>query len=73
MRIVLTGLLAAAGTAAQAHPGHLADLAGHDHWVAGAAIGVAGLIALINAAKGKKKDDAASDEVPEVEAEGEPA
>lgn len=26
---------------AQAHPGHLADLAGHHHWVAGAAIGAA--------------------------------
>ncbi|WP_102108744.1 DUF6732 family protein [Oceaniglobus roseus] len=37
-----TALLALlAPGAALAHPGHLAGLAGHDHWVAGAAIGTA--------------------------------
>lgn len=41
--------------AAAAHPGHLGQLAGHSHWVAGAAIGAAiGIIALGWAKGGKK-------------------
>lgn len=39
-----------------AHPGHLADLAGHDHWVAGAAIGIAVVIGLLGALKGRKDE-----------------
>lgn len=31
---------------ALAHPGHLSDVAGHDHWVAGAAIGTAVVLGL---------------------------
>ncbi len=72
MRFILTGFLGLAGTAAQAHPGHLADLAGHDHWVASAAIGIAILTGLYGALTGNPKateetdDDAevAEDEVP---------
>ena len=41
---------------ANAHPGHLADLAGHDHWVAGAAIGIAAVIGLLGALKGRKDE-----------------
>ena len=51
---ILPALLWAAPAAA--HPGHLAGLAGHDHWVAGAAIGVAAVIGLLGALKGRKDD-----------------
>jgi len=43
---------------ASAHPGHLAGLAGHDHWVAGAAIGVAIAVGLWGALKGRRQDEA---------------
>ncbi len=56
------------GGAAQAHPGHLADLAGHDHWVAGAAIGIAILIGAYGALTGKSKTrDVADDDAVEEE------
>jgi hypothetical protein len=42
-----------AGPAA-AHPGHIADLAGHNHWLAGAAIGAAIAAAIWGHLKGKK-------------------
>ncbi|SHI84426.1 DUF6732 family protein [Wenxinia saemankumensis] len=64
MRPILAVLLLAAGPAA-AHPGHLAGLAGHDHWVAGAAIGLAIALGLWGALRGERKAD------PEDEAEGE--
>lgn len=71
MRILLLLPLLIAASAAQAHPGHWADVAGHDHWVAGAAIGLAGLAAIWGALKGKKaKEDA---EEPEEELEEEAA
>ncbi|MGB5556942.1 MAG: DUF6732 family protein [Paracoccaceae bacterium] len=47
-------VLFAAG-AAQAHPGHLVDAAGHNHWVAGAAIGAAIAMGLWGALKGRRK------------------
>jgi putative Mn2+ efflux pump MntP len=54
MRMMLSAVLICAATGAAAHPGHLGDLAGHDHWVAGAAIALAGLAAIWGALKGKK-------------------
>ena len=51
-----TALMAAPG-AALAHPGHVADVAGHDHWVAGAAIGVAIALGLWGALRGGRKED----------------
>ncbi|MCR9087164.1 MAG: hypothetical protein NXH97_10520 [Rhodobacteraceae bacterium] len=42
-------LLVAAGVIAgpaAAHPGHFGELAGHSHWVAGAALGLAAAVAL---------------------------
>lgn len=69
MRTTLTLLLVGAGTGAQAHPGHLAETAGHNHWVAGAAIGLAILAGVYGALKGRKKTEVE----PEVEEEGEPA
>ena len=65
MMIVMFSLLATTG---QAHVGHLADAAGHDHWALGAAVGAIALAGLLGALKGKAKDD-----VEPEEDEGEPA
>lgn len=54
LALVAVVLLAAP---AQAHTGHLGELAGHDHWVAGAALGAAVLIGLWGALKGKRKPE----------------
>lgn len=69
MRGLLTISLMLAATAGHAHPGHWADVAGHDHWVAGAAIGLAGLAALWGALKGKKAKEDAPEEAEELEEE----
>lgn len=54
--------------AASAHVGHLGELAGHDHWVAGAAVGAAAAITIWNVLKGKRKPaDAAPEEDPETQ------
>ncbi len=50
---LLTVMIGAAAPA-YAHPGHLADVAGHDHWVAGVAIGLAVLAGLWGAVGGKR-------------------
>ncbi|MFK7938432.1 MAG: DUF6732 family protein [Roseovarius sp.] len=55
--LILPTLLLMAG-AAQAHPGHLAEVAGHGHWLGAAAIGAAIAIGLWAAAKGRKDADA---------------
>ncbi|MCP1169587.1 DUF6732 family protein [Limimaricola litoreus] len=55
-----TALLTAPG-AALAHPGHMADVAGHDHWVAGAAIGLAIALGLWGALKGRRKEEESSE------------
>ena len=72
MRGLLTIMLIFGGSAASAHPGHWGELAGHDHWVAGAAIGLARLAAIWGALKGKKKSEEPEIEE-EVEGEEEPA
>lgn len=71
MRLLLTSILVTTGSAAAAHPGHWAEAAGHDHWAAGIAIGLAGLAALWGAAKGKKEKE--NVEEAEEEPEGEAA
>jgi len=59
------------GTSAAAHPGHLIEVAGHDHVLAGVAIGAAIAAGLWGALKGKPKaddtteDEDASDETPQ--------
>ncbi|MDX8346775.1 DUF6732 family protein [Cognatiyoonia sp. IB215446] len=58
-------LLVFAGSAAVADPGHWGELAGHDHWVAGAAIALAGLAAIWGALKGKKKEPEPEEELEE--------
>lgn len=55
-------------TPALAHPGHIADAAGHNHWLAGAAIGAAIAAAIWGHLKGKKakpEEDAADAETEE--------
>ncbi len=47
--------------AASAHVGHIADAAGHDHWIAGAAIGIAGAIALGTAIRDRRRRRAGDD------------
>jgi hypothetical protein len=71
MRLFISLMVAALAGPAAAHPGHLADLAGHDHWVAGAAIGVAIALGLWGALKGKgaDKDDAEEADAADADAE----
>ncbi|EET49542.1 hypothetical protein TR2A62_2943 [Thalassobium sp. R2A62] len=69
MRILLTGFLVVLGSMAQAHVGHLADAVGHDHWAAGAAIGIA--IAIGLAGKLRERAKARDDEAVDVEDESE--
>lgn len=38
MKYLATIFLAASSSAAMAHPGHLGESAGHDHWLAAAAL-----------------------------------
>ncbi len=65
MRLILPILFLASPAAA--HVGHIGEVASHDHWVAGAAIGIAAAIALWGVLKGEK------DEEPEEELEEEEA
>ena len=62
MRFALTCLLTLVAQSAAAHPGHLVEAAGHNHWVAGAAIGIAIAVGIWGALKGDKETDAETDE-----------
>ncbi len=70
MRIAFTLFLILTAQSASAHVGHLGEFAGHDHWVAGAALGLAILLGLREAMKGRKEDDEPAEEI-EAEEEGE--
>ncbi len=67
MRYMLTVLFILTGGAAAADPGHLIEIAGHDHWVGGAAIGLAILAGIWGALKGG--DDAQEEAEEELEEE----
>jgi hypothetical protein len=69
MRFILSLLTIPMASAANAHVGHIGDLAGHDHWVAAGAIGLAGLVAVWGALKGKKDAPRAEPEPPATEEE----
>ena len=58
---------------ALAHPGHIVAEAGHNHWVAGAAIAAAAGIAIWAAWKGRKSRDAEQEAEEAAEAEGDDA
>ena len=66
MRISLILIASLIAGTAHAHVGHLGEVAGHDHWVAGAAIGIAIGIGLWGAIKDKARSEDA-----EAEGEGE--
>ena len=68
MRFALTCLLTLVAQSAAAHPGHLVEAAGHNHWVAGAAIGIAIAVGIWCALKGDKETDAEIEEDWEEEA-----
>lgn len=61
--MIIPGLLI--GTAAQAHPGHLAEAAGHGHWLGAAALGAAIAIGLWAGLKGRKAAAEASEDADE--------
>lgn len=58
-------IFAVLGGPALAHPGHLAEVAGHGHWLGAAALGAAIAIGLWAGLKGRKSD--AEDAVDEAE------
>ncbi len=60
-------------TPAMAHVGHIGGLAGHDHWIAGIAIGAAAGVAIWGVLKGKKNPEAEPEEAEEEATEEEPA
>lgn len=62
MRILAAALVSTLPGMAVAHPGHLTDLAGHDHWVAGAAIGIAIVLGAWAALKGQGKESSSAAE-----------
>lgn len=68
MRNFITLVAVAVAGSASAHPGHLIEAAGHDHWAAGVAIGAAIAISIWGAIKAK---DADAESDAEAEPEGE--
>lgn len=62
MRIALTATLLLSAGAAAADPGHIAAVAGHDHWLAGVAIGIAVVLGLRGAIWGKDADASDTEE-----------
>jgi hypothetical protein len=67
--LAATGLMIANATTAQAHLGHVAEVAGHAHWIGLAAVAgaaaIAGAIGLLSG----DKPDAATDAEPDAEGE----
>ncbi|SFR33349.1 DUF6732 family protein [Litoreibacter janthinus] len=69
-RIFITLTLAILAAPASAHVGHFGEFAGHDHWVAGAALGAALAVSIWGALKGKKdEEDAEADTSDDAEEE----
>lgn len=58
MRVAVAIVLMICAQTAHADPGHLIEVAGHSHWIAGVAIGLAGLAALWGAKKGDAEAEA---------------
>lgn len=69
-RICFAIALALAPASAQAHVGHVGELAGHDHWIAIAAAGVAAAVWAAGKLKGKSEDDEAEDPAEDAETAG---
>lgn len=62
-------ILFSVASPAAAHIGHLGEVSGHAHWIAGAAIGLAGAIALWVRTRGRK--DSACEEAESTEGDPE--
>lgn len=60
--LLTTGIALLWAASAAAHPGHLAEVAGHGHWLGAAAIGAAIALGAWSALKGKKDAAAAQDD-----------
>jgi EamA domain-containing membrane protein RarD len=58
--IAIVAVLTAAP--ALAHTGHVVEAAGHNHWIAVAAAGLAAAVALWAVAKGRRKDEVEAEE-----------
>lgn len=69
MRIIISVLALALPGMASAHPGHIVEVAGHNHWIALGAIGAAGLAALWSKLKDRETPETETDEVEELEEE----
>jgi len=69
IRPIIIAAAALAPAAASAHPGHLAEVAGHGHWLGAAAIGAAIAIGLWQALKERPRkaedDEADASEEPQ--------
>ncbi|SLN59012.1 hypothetical protein PEL8287_03178 [Roseovarius litorisediminis] len=72
MKYAMIVLSLLTGTAAKAHPGHMAEAAGHGHWLGAAALGAAIAIGLWAGLKGRKpaaeaqtEDETADEELQE--------
>ena len=61
-RLIAPVFLIPIATGASAHAGHLADVAGHDHWIAAGAIGLAVLVGLWGALSKDKEAPEEDDE-----------
>jgi hypothetical protein len=64
MRRILVLTAIALPLPAFAHVGHLGDLAGHSHWIALGALGIATVIGGLASAKGKDSYPDAEDDAP---------
>jgi hypothetical protein len=72
MRHLITVVFTLIAAPALAHVGHFGEMAGHDHWIAGAALGAAAGIAIWGALKGKKKAAAKDKVEADAETDAEP-
>ena len=65
MRIFLTIALMLAGQSAVAHPGHLIEVSGHEHGLAGIAIGIGLVGGLWGILRGEDEDAESEEEMEE--------
>lgn len=65
MKPLLTLIAMLPAGAAMAHPGHLVEAAGHNHWIGLAALGAAIAVTGWALLKGRKKSDADAEAEPE--------
>ncbi|MBS9715445.1 DUF6732 family protein [Pseudohalocynthiibacter aestuariivivens] len=71
MKSLLTTVAILPAAPALAHPGHMAEALGHDHWLGAAAIGLAIALGLWAKLKGKDQTKTKDNEEAEDEAEAE--